>query len=136
MFLWVSIVLRELEELVVTGISGASIIDLLKSLPVELIELYKHIIQRLRTQSPQIQKRAKKMLVWATFAERSMTLDEFGEAVIIPSDPEPCVLQNQFLSEQRILLLEPLIMNCCGGLLEVNDAITRHNRASRRSLIF
>ena len=59
------------------------------------------------------------MLLWTAFAERPMAIEEFGDAVIIPSDPETFNPPDDFISEERISPLEPLIENCCGGLLEV-----------------
>ena len=120
-FLWVSIVLRELEELVAVGISGASVMKLLESLPSDLVKLYERIVEKLKAKPNQIQKRGKKLLVWTAFAERPMAIKELGDAIPIPSDPEPFTPKDDFMSEERISPFEPVVANCSGGLLEVNN---------------
>jgi hypothetical protein len=119
-FLWVSLVLRELGELLPNGFSEVDITNLLKSLPSDLVAFYKHIVQRLKESRKQCQMReGKKMLAWAAFAERPITIDEFGDAVIIPSDPGLFPPLDASISQLRIFHLERRIANNCGGLLEV-----------------
>jgi hypothetical protein len=119
-FLWVSLVLGELEELVADGFSEVDITKLLKSLPSDLIEFYKRIVTRLKENGNKGRIReGKKMLAWAAFAERPMTTDEFGDAVIIPSDREPFTPSDGFISQLRISHFERRIANNCGGLLAV-----------------
>ncbi|PVH68034.1 hypothetical protein DL98DRAFT_475129 [Cadophora sp. DSE1049] len=118
-FLWVSLVLRELEELVPDGFSEVEITTLLKSLPSDLVEFYKRIVKRLKENCKGQICGGKKMLAWAAFAERPMTTDEFGDAVIIPSDPEPFPPSDSFISQSRISHFERRIARNCGGLLEI-----------------
>jgi hypothetical protein len=113
--------LRELEELVAVGISGASVMKLLESLPSDLVKLYERIVEKLKAKPNQIQKRGKKLLVWTAFAERPMAIKELGDAIPIPSDPEPFTPKDDFMSEERISPFEPVVANCSGGLLEVNN---------------
>lgn len=119
-FLWTSIVLKELQELVTRGYSQAELMGVLTGLPSDLVDLYKHIVKRLNAKrNPRQVAEGKKMLVWTAFAERPMTTEEFGDTVIISSDPEPFTSSSAFFSEARISHFERRIAHNCGGLLEV-----------------
>jgi len=119
-FLWVSLILGELEELVTDGFSEVDIAKLLKSLLSDLIEFYKRIIIRLKENGNKGQIcEGKKMLAWAAFVERPITTDEFGDAIIIPSDRELFTPLDGFISQLRISYFERRIANNYGRLLAV-----------------
>ncbi len=118
-FLWVSIILKELESLVSTGLSNRSLKELLQSLQSEIVELYKRIVDRIKAEPSKILN-AKKMLNWAAFAERPLRLDEFGDAFIIPSDDQLFVPEADFISDRRITSFGPQIAHYCDALLEAS----------------
>jgi GTPase SAR1 family protein len=121
-FLWVSLVLKELEKQIVNkGFSEANLMNLLKSLPFELGELYKRIVDELvANREKEDVKEGQKSLVWAIFAERPLAIDEFGDSLIIPSGPAKLPLSEVSLRKSRIRLLERRIAYITGGLLEVS----------------
>jgi ankyrin repeat protein len=120
-FLWVSLVLKEVKTLVADGFSAEDLKRLHKILPRELEDLYKLIIQRLAESLPEHHiKEGRKLLAWATFSLRPLTVEELQDAIVVPSiletayfEPRPDQLN------RRIALLERRIQLTCGDLLEV-----------------
>jgi ankyrin repeat protein len=120
-FLWVSLVLKEVKTLVANGFSAEGLNRLHKILPRELEDLYRLIIQRLAESLPENHiKEGRKLLAWATFSLRPLTVEELQDAIVVPSiletsDFEPRLDQ----LNRRIALLERRIRLTCGDLLEV-----------------
>lgn len=122
-FLWVALVLRELNQLVREGFSLADLEHRLSAFPRELEDLYVVIIDRLiKHMGPRedMIEMGRKMLNWATFAERPLAAHEFGDAIIMPSVSRPFEPDAGFLDRARIRGLDRRMKSCCGPLLEIS----------------
>jgi hypothetical protein len=128
-FLWVTLVLRELKELVVEGYSQVDLETRLRMLPTELEEMYALIIRRVirgsRASAEVLIKRGAKMLTWVTFAERPLSIEEFGDAIAVPSLSDPFDPSPDFLIRNRIHGLELRMGACCGPLLEIRSSVVQ-----------
>jgi hypothetical protein len=134
-FLWVALVFRELKELVLEGCSQIELEACLNTLPTELEDMYRLIIRRLfdrpkhqfRDLEKEDTKKKKgvKMLNWATFAQRPLTIEEFRDAIAIPSISEPFNPEPDFLSRNRIDGINHRIRACCGSLLEIRGSVVQ-----------
>jgi len=120
-FLWVSIMFKELDQLAKQGLNETKLEKLLRSLPGEVRYLYKGIIERLQTESSDPEG-AKKMLIWTAFADADLTTRELWDAIVLPpSHHGPFTPTADFLSRERLgwLGFDDLILTYCGGLIEV-----------------
>lgn len=143
-FLWVVLVARELKELVLEGCSRVDLEDCLKQLPTELEDMYRLIIRRLCGQPEHELKESKrkatkmkkavKMLSWATFAKRPLGIEEFRDAIAVPSVLEPFSLDTDFLIRNRIDMtdrtdrtdrMNHYLRAYCGSLLEIREAVVQ-----------
>ena len=88
--LWVVLVLAELKREVSNEFfSFQDLRAKLVRLPTRLDSLYSHIVERLcrKHDDTRIEK-ARRILMWVTYARRPLTLDEFREAIAIPLELE------------------------------------------------
>ncbi|KAI0096992.1 hypothetical protein GGR51DRAFT_578487 [Nemania sp. FL0031] len=74
-FLWVSMVLRELNGL--NPINRDKVDETLRSIPKELDKMYRELIERLENQSPEYGK----ILAWVAYAKRPLTIIELSNAL-------------------------------------------------------
>ncbi|KAF1353322.1 hypothetical protein BDV97DRAFT_410455, partial [Delphinella strobiligena] len=122
-FLWVTIVIRELKVWVEKGCSEAEIKNDVQSFPLELVAYYTQIVQRLAHDSPESQEQTRKMIDWVTYAERPVTAAEFWDIIAVPSNPdEACKLSAhsfQTLKLRRFQDLEKRIRRHCGDFIEI-----------------
>ena len=102
-FLWVSLVLKELE----TIYSQQQIYDVLKSVPEEMDGLYSRILQNLAT-IPRNKELAKVVLKWTVCAARPLNVDELKEAVRLDTN-------------ETIPRLEKTVGSLCGHLVYVDS---------------
>ncbi len=122
-FLWVSIVLKEFKRLTNEGWSKTNLDHLKVVLPVELKDLYQRITQRLEKNlsEPEIAL-GRKLLTFASFALRRLSIEEIGDMVIVPSLLEDTRFQpHRGHLDRRINLLGRRIQIVCGDLLEVKQ---------------
>ncbi|CAG7920562.1 unnamed protein product [Penicillium olsonii] len=130
-FLWVALVFRELNELALTGPSQEELETCLRRLPIELGEFYSLIIQRLVDKSktnrglPGLLEKGAKMLAWVVFAERPLKLEEFQDAVAIPSSPGTFDPSPGFLRRTRVSDIQSRINACCGPLIEIREGFVQ-----------
>jgi hypothetical protein len=107
--LWVVRIINYIEALVSEGSTMKEINEALKGLPNDLESGYKRIIRNLPPDNIEI---ARPMLIWASFAKRHLTLEEFQDAIDI-SQSQISDLEKGWPSfRQRIL-------STCGGLVEI-----------------
>ena len=126
--LWVVLILGELIRHVEGGsYTNKEIDEKLRSLPKDLEMTYEEIIHRLlRTNNAQEVAQAEVMLVWATFADRPLSVREFRDATaMLPSDWD----NQHSLHDRRIHVsstnwapVKRRIFKICGGLLETIES--------------
>ncbi|KAJ3568959.1 hypothetical protein NPX13_g6245 [Xylaria arbuscula] len=140
-FLWVALVLRDLDKLIRKGAyTTASLEKRVRKLPKELggpNGFYHAIIQSLIRQQEDDdsldendkddeQRRARTILTWATFARRSISLIELEGVLATPLEIDNTSLADYDLEQHRPRELERGLISHCGGLVEV-----RHWRGAR-----
>jgi hypothetical protein len=117
MFLWVVLVIKELESIV----SIAEIEEAIVSLPETLEGVYERIIRRLaRTLNASRRVLCCKLLRWLTLATRALLLDEVNEALKLDYSSEPGSIfsPNLLLSDGELELI-------CGSMATVRNRSIR-----------
>jgi tetratricopeptide (TPR) repeat protein len=131
-FLWVSIVLREIEQRASVGFSETDIETMVQKLPLDLLDYYKHIARQLAEGEPEMVGEAKKILDWMTYAERPLTAGELWDILAIPAHTDRTfILTTQFFRTSRLRNLNHVgkrLKKCCGDLLEIK----RQGHSSRK----
>jgi hypothetical protein len=121
-FIWVRLVKQELLAYAERGVTKREIFDFLKSLPTELEEFYKRILNELENRNTRDIKDGRKMFQFVLFTYRPLRLEELHQALAIPDD-----LQAEFspsdesFDEELILGIKKRIIHCGGNFLEVKD---------------
>lgn len=122
-FLWVSLVARELKDLAEGGYSEAEIKTVVLELPVELIDYYKRIIKQLAELGPTVVAEAKKMLEWACCTERPLTAIELREIIAMQLTPTRISKISVHAFEasklRRLDDMRKRVRRNCGDLLEI-----------------
>lgn len=120
-FLWVSMVLKEVKSLSDEGWTQKNMEDLKTILPPELGDVYKRMTKRIAENAgPQALEQGKKILRSAVFSMRRLTIDETRDAMIVPNSSEvPQFEPNPAYFKSRIQLLQRRIPMVCGDLVEV-----------------
>jgi hypothetical protein len=126
-FLWVTLVLRELETCVVTGgYSMAGLDNRVRSLPKELggpEGFYRAMVNTLISRHEiggDQEAPGRRIFAWVTFSTRPLHLSELGDALAVPPWLKERVdLLNFDLDRNRPFDLELGLSSFCGGLVEV-----------------
>jgi len=123
-FLWVSIIINELELWAAEGgYTEAEIRSKVKPFPLELIDYYKSITKQLAEKDPVTQQEARKLLEWVTYAERPIRADEFWDIIAVPSDLDCTHLLSahyfQSLKLPKLRDVRKRIQKDCGDLIEI-----------------
>lgn len=123
-FLWVSIIIKELELWAAEGgYTEVEIRSKVQSFPLELIDYYKSITKRLAQKDPATQQEARKMLEWVTYAERPIGADEFWDIIAVPSDLDRThLLSAQYFQSLKLPKLRDVgkrLQKNCGDLIEI-----------------
>lgn len=129
-FLWVALVLRDLEQYIDDGGYSKSTLDTrLRSLPKELggkdgfyRAMVDSLVEKYKEDQEQ-QERGRRILAWVTFAERPISVTELGDALATPLKLEGIDLLTYVLEDHRPHQLNKAILSSCGGLAEVNISI-------------
>lgn len=122
--LWVVLVIDELYYHIKRGFwTLQEIRAKLFSLPKDLEETYSEIIVRLKSHSEDELTRSRLMLMWASFSKRTLTAEEFRDAMaasssfdLSPIPPSYVLNENRF---GNLGMLRRAIVQRCGGLLEI-----------------
>jgi hypothetical protein len=129
--LWVSLVLKELQNLIYSGgVTAYNMKEMLNSIPNELDELYERIISGLcsRKGDPlstkeQLQLETKQWLQLATYSGRLFSIEEFRDAVIIATLQDVFDGTNESLTDKRwptgVPMVQRQLVRKCGGFVEV-----------------
>ncbi|KAL6695606.1 hypothetical protein J3F84DRAFT_408618 [Trichoderma pleuroticola] len=112
-FLWISIVLRKLKT-ASTLLSRADMKQMINKTPSRLTDLYESIL------IPIMQSRdiaAQKLLIWAVFSRRALTLDELEESLAVQETSK----SQESIEEYRVWLTEKSVTSAVGAFLEIAD---------------
>ena len=129
-FMWVTLVLRDLEQYIDNG--GYTILTLdtrLRSFPKELggkNGFYRTMVDSLVDKykdDPEQQDLGRRILAWVAFAERPMSVTELRDALATPPKLDGTDLSTYVLEYHRPHQLNKAILSYCGGLAEVNIAV-------------
>ncbi|KAM0513429.1 hypothetical protein ACHAPE_007893 [Trichoderma viride] len=127
-FLWVALVLRDMDKCLTKG--GYSKSDLDKRayhLPKELggeKGFYKQMLLSLSKDGDDDmdqEKRARRILYWVTFPKRPISVAELQDVLAIPLSQEIDLSKYDF-AYNRPLEMDLGILSACGGLVEVRDS--------------
>lgn len=119
-FLWVSLVRKELRPLPERGYREREIFDQLKALPIEMEDFYEHILDRMEGEPLRDVHDARKMFQFVLFAHRPLTVLELQHALAIDGDPRRNFVASDELFERELIHgMEKRIVHCGGGLLEI-----------------
>ncbi|OBT42533.1 hypothetical protein VE00_06189 [Pseudogymnoascus sp. WSF 3629] len=128
-FMWVTLVLRDLERYIDNGgYTRLSLNTRLRSLPKELggkDGFYRakvdSLIEKYKDDQEQ-QEQGRRILAWVTFAQRPILVTELRDALATPSKLEGTELSTYVLEDNRPHQLDKAILSSCGGLAEVRDS--------------
>ncbi|KFZ25366.1 hypothetical protein V502_00151 [Pseudogymnoascus sp. VKM F-4520 (FW-2644)] len=128
-FLWVTLVLRDLEQYIDDGGYSKSTLDTrLRSFPKELggkDGFYRAMVDSLvkkYEKNQEQQERGRRILAWVTFAERPISVTELRDALATPPKSERADLSTYVLERNRPEQLDKAILSTCGGLAEVRGS--------------
>ncbi|OBT95600.1 hypothetical protein VE01_05937 [Pseudogymnoascus verrucosus] len=128
-FMWVTLVLRDLEQCIDKGgYTKLTLHTRLRSLPKELggkDGFYRAMVDSLLDEYKEDQEHqelGQRILAWVTFAERPLSVTELRDALAIPSGLDRTDLSTYILEDNRPHKLERAILSFCGGLVEVRDS--------------
>ena len=127
-FLWVKLVLTELEENAMDGIcSLAEIEELMQSIPSDLEDLYARIITKIDRGSQAATRECQTLLRWAAFSPKPLEVEVMIEVLAATSCGNSSISEKE-LKRHRVGNAEDLqrrIISRCGNLLEVQDGIVQ-----------
>jgi ankyrin repeat domain-containing protein 50 len=119
-FLWVSLVKKELIEYASEGYSEDEIFEFLKNLPTELKDFYEHILRGLEKGKERDIRDGIRIFRFVLYAFRPLSLEELRDALAIPDNPDDVftAVDGDFLG-RRIRNIENRVIHCGGNLLEI-----------------
>ena len=126
-FLWVSLIVSNIERLSLEGWSIFELKSNVQALPDSLLPYYKRITSRLACQEDAIVKEGIRMLLWIVYSERPLTVVEFRDAAATSclSTVNPFMGSNSNLHDYRLKGLKERLMRNCGELVEVKHPVQR-----------
>lgn len=138
-FLWVSFIIKEL--MIWAGsraYTEAEIKNKVHTFPLELVDYYKCITERLAQHEPEVQDEARKMLDWVTYAERPITAGEFWDIIAVPSNLDRSYVKSvrdfQPLKLLRLQYVRNRTQKNCGDLIEIKRQTVFCNDSQRQEL--
>jgi ankyrin repeat protein len=129
--LWVSLVLKELQNLITSGrVTPHNMVGILDSIPDELDDLYAKIVGGLRSREgdtlstkEQLELETKQWLQLAAYSGRLFSIEEFRDAVIVATLQDAFDGTGESLTGNRwptgILMVQRQLVRKCGGFVEV-----------------
>ena len=120
-FVWVRLVTEELLRYYRAGRNMHEIFDFLRSLPIELEEMYKQMLRRIDERREQNVEIGQNMLQLVLFAYRPLRLDEFRQALAIQDslDYGDSPVSDEFFEMKFIHGIEKCIISATGNFLEI-----------------
>jgi len=137
-FLWVTLVLKDLLQLVIEGgYSREELLGKVKALPEELggkDGFYRIMIDSLVKKHRDCD-RGRRVFAWVAFAERPLSFTELRDVLAVPITSGRTNLPLYSLENWRPHQLDRGIQSICGGLVEVSStfpsSIRQHSQLSR-----
>ncbi|MCJ1248285.1 hypothetical protein MMC30_005502 [Trapelia coarctata] len=124
-FLWVKLVLAELEERAMASVSSLAEIEaVLRSIPSDLEELYERIIIRLNEKGEAVIREYQLVFRWVAFAPEPLNLEELDKVLATSRCGSSGVTQLD-LKRNRVGSAEDMsrrLKSRCGNLVEVSEA--------------
>jgi hypothetical protein len=128
-FMWVMLVLRDIEQCVVKGWYSIAVLDeRVKGLPRELggkdgfyRAMIESLIENCKEDTAQ-KERGRRIFAWITFVKRPLSVLELQDALATPQS-ESTNFSSYRLEDHRPLQLDQGILSSCGGLVEVSITI-------------
>jgi len=138
-FLWVKLVLNELEVLVHDGCKSSEIMSVLEGLPQDLDAFYAHMLEsRLPKIGAEMHAETFWMFQWVAYCSRPLKLLEITEAIAVATF-ESRDISLHLLKEERALTLDQanrMLSTRCGGFLEVKNGIVQFIHQTVRDFLF
>lgn len=136
-FLWVSMVLKEVKNLSEEGWTQKNLEELKAILPPELGDVYKRMTRRIaKNAGSQALEQSKRILRPMIFSMRRLTIEETRDAILVPTlsdvphfEPDPAYFRS------RIQLLQRRIPMVCGDLVEVKPPFVQLIHESVREFL-
>jgi len=129
-FLWVTLILRELKQCVIDGAYSLNdIADCVRCLPKDLggpDGFYRAMITRMIDRhgiNGRNQARGRRIFAWVTFSARPLLLSELDDALATPVDLKEDDISHFDLSRTRHFDFGRGLASFCGGLVEVSFLI-------------
>lgn len=136
-FLWVSMVLKEVKNLSEEGWTQKNLEELKAVLPPELGDVYKRMTRRIAENAgSQALEQSKRILRPMIFSMRRLTIEETRDAILVPTlsdvphfEPDPAYFRS------RVQLLQRRIPMVCGDLVEVKPPFVQLIHESVREFL-
>ncbi|UPL00291.1 hypothetical protein LCI18_011225 [Fusarium solani-melongenae] len=119
-FLWVRLVGEELLAYDEQGCAEEDVFEFLKSLPTELDEFYRRMLDKMVGRTEKEHKDGVKMFQFVLFAQRPLTVCELLHAFGVPDNPETKFLASDESFQKRIPH-QRRITHCGGNFLEIKQ---------------
>lgn len=119
-FLWVTLVVKELKKGKLLVGTDQELERAIESLPADLTEFYDHILEELDTNT---HAETRRMLEWVLFADRPLSVEEFRCAIFVGSGAPPTDLSSLEQIAVPGSRMEERIREYSGGLLEIKGGI-------------
>jgi hypothetical protein len=137
-FLWVSLVLFELDEAVTGGFSSmAELKLLLESIPKELGQLYERIMTKIRNGLPRAIRECQTVFRWVAFAPKPLTIEQMLE-IVAASACSDSQLSGAELKRWRVGSTDDMrrrLISLCGNLVEVKGGEVQFIHTSVREFL-
>ena len=137
-FLWVKLVITELEQMAAQGCTPGDLQDLLDILPGELNNIYDRIILKLVSlESMRSHELSRLMFRWVALSEWPLSLIELDEALAFSLCGSPATLEE--LRKNRSLNLQNAtrrILGSSGGFLEIVEGKVQFIHQTVREYLF
>jgi hypothetical protein len=122
-FLWVRLVIDELEQRVRNGSSISKLLGLLKSLPKDLESFYEHIFKELKKGRDAHELIDGGRILWfCLLSHRAIELGELCDALALFDDGTRCEPDPTRWERSRSINIRNLVTCCAGGLVDINDS--------------
>lgn len=112
-FLWISIVLKRL-KVATPLLSEAGMEEMINESPSDLEKLFENIISQIKEAKDMT---AQKLLIWAVYGRRPLTLDELEEAIAVQDDST----SKDSTKKYSVALTESGVTTATGVILEIVD---------------
>ncbi|KAI1171350.1 hypothetical protein F4777DRAFT_565724 [Nemania sp. FL0916] len=126
-FLWVTLVLKELEKNIVKGgVTPAALRQKVAKFPEELggeEGFYRLMIKSLTEDNEDVAL-GRRILAWVLFTKKPLSVEELRDALATPLQADISGLQGYDLGDNRPEELDHGILTYCGGLVEVRQSKT------------